>query len=237
MKIRCIIIDDKPLAVDLLKDYVKKIPFLELEAATTDAILGLELIRSGNIDLAFLDIQMPQLNGLQLVKLANKKVKVIFTTAYADYALDGFEHDAVDYLLKPIGFERFYQAAEKALRSLGATDTRNHVSEPMPSKAFLFVKSEHRIHKIDLADIIFIESLENYVSIITPREKVLSLQTMKRMEEQLPSKDFIRVHRSFIISVKQISHIEKNNIFLSDGAIIPIGPGYRDNFFNVINEF
>lgn len=107
----------------------------------------------------------------------------------------------------------------------------------MASRAFLFVKSEHRIHKIDLADIIFIESLENYVSIITPKQKVLSLQTMKRMEEQLPSEDFIRVHRSFIIAIKQISHIEKNNIFLSDGAIIPIGPGYRDNFLNVINGF
>lgn len=232
MKIRCLVIDDKPHAVDLLSTYIKDISFLELKAATTDAIKGLELIKAGEIDLVFLDIQMPRLNGLQLIKLIEKGIKVILTTAYSEHALDGYELNVVDYLLKPIGFDRFYQASEKALDSFNKGTSR--LENGQRTKNFLFVKTEHRIQKIDLEDILLVEGLENYVSIITKNEKILSLQTMKRMEEQLPISHFARVHRSYIVSLGQISHIEKSTVLMSNGTSVPIGSSYRSGFLNLL---
>jgi two-component system LytT family response regulator len=152
MKIRCLIVDDKPLAIDLLTEYIIKISFLELIATTTDPVNGLQLIRTHNISLVFLDIQMPQLSGIQFLKLAGAGVKTILTTAYSKYAIDGYEHDVVDYLLKPIAFDRFYQAAEKALR--GMNQNRDFADQVLPQaqamNAYLFVRTEHRIQKINL---------------------------------------------------------------------------------------
>lgn len=235
--LRCLIIDDKPLAIDILADYAGKVPFLQLAGSTTNPIEGLQMVREQNIDLVFLDIQMPELTGLQFIKIVGKQCKIILTTAYAEYALDGYEHDVVDYLLKPIPFERFYRAAEKALQSIapGSQAAIPDIKQPEPAPEYLFVKTEHRIQKIDLKDIQFIEGLQNYIAITTPTGKVLSLQTLKKIEEQLPAKEFVRVHKSFIVALRHISSIERGRINI-DGEIIPVGDSYRDGFYRVVDK-
>lgn len=242
MSIKCLIVDDKPLAIDILADYIKKIPFLELAATTTNPIEGLSILRTQTIHLVFLDIQMPELNGLQFIKIAGKQSKVILTTAYSKYALDGYEHDVIDYLLKPIAFDRFYRAAEKAMQILQPKNTDKplpvagiEIAERQNTAAYLFVKTEHRIQKVNLDDILYIEGLQNYVSIQTVAERILSLQTLKKVEEQLPPAGFIRVHKSYIIALKHITYIERSRIFIGE-AIIPIGDSYRDDFYKRIGN-
>jgi len=234
MNIRCLIIDDKPLAIDILADYVAKTPFLELAATTTNPIEGLSIIRNEKIDLVFLDIQMPELTGLQFMAIAGKRCKVILVTAYAEFALEGYENDVIDYLLKPVAFDRFYRAAEKAailLKKLQPTliaDTRD-------SNEYVFIKTAYRIQKVDIADILFIEALQNYIAIHTKAEKILSLQPLKKMELQLPAAKFIRVHKSYIIALRHIASIERSRIFIND-VVIPIGDSYRDSFFKIIGN-
>jgi two-component system LytT family response regulator len=235
MSIRCIIIDDKPLAIDILADYATKIPFLDLVATTTNPIEGLSIIREQKVDLVFLDIQMPELTGLQFMKIAGKQCKVILTTAYSEYALDGFEHDVIDYLLKPIAFDRFYRAAEKALQIIGNGKEQAVMQSTEQPAEYLFVKTEHRIQKVNLKDILFIEGLQNYISINTTVERILSLQTLKKMEEQLSSKEFVRVHKSYIIALRHITAIERSRIFIGD-VIIPVGDNYREGFYNIVDK-
>lgn len=238
MSIRCLIIDDKPLAIDILTEYIKKINFLELVATTTNPIEGLTIIREQKIDLVFLDIQMPELTGLQFMKIAGKQCRIILTTAYSEYALDGFENDVIDYLLKPIAFDRFYRAAEKALHIL-TTDNKiqsaeinKNADEPKQAE-YLFVKTEHRIQKINLRDILFIESLQNYININTPEGRILSLQTLKKIEEQLPPKEFMRVHKSFIVALRHITSIERSRITIGT-QVIPVGDNYREGFYKLV---
>ena len=236
MKIRCLIVDDKPLAIDILADYVNKVPFLELAATTTNPVEGLSLLNEQKIDLVFLDIQMPELTGLQFIRIAGKQCKVILTTAYAEYALDGYEHDVLDYLLKPISFDRFYRAAEK-IRNQSSTiksELSKRVQEDLRVIEYLFVKTEHRIQKINLHDIVFIEGLQNYIDINTVNGRVLSLQTLKKIEEQLPQRDFVRVHKSFIISLRHITSIERGRIAVIN-RLIPLGENYRDTFYTLIH--
>jgi len=236
MSLRCLIIDDKPLAIDILAEYINKTPFLELAGSTVNPIEGLGLLRSQNIDLVFLDIQMPELSGLQFIKIAGKQCMVILTTAYADYALDGYEHDVVDYLLKPIAFDRFYRAAEKALKQSSLLPALTS-GEPVPTiktvTEYLFVKTEHRIQRIILRDVLYVEGVQNYVSIHTADAKVMSLQTLKGLEEQLPAGDFVRVHRSFIVNLRHITSVERGRIFIS-GTVIPIGDKFRDEVYRII---
>jgi two-component system LytT family response regulator len=235
INLRCLVIDDKPLAIDILADYVTKTPFLDLIASTTNPIEGLSIIREQKIDLVFLDIQMPELTGLQFMKIAGKQCKVILTTAYSEYALEGFENDVIDYLLKPIAFDRFYRAAEKAYQQqkpdihLPASIISNQLTE------FLFVKTEHRIQKINTKDILFIEALQNYISLHTSTGRVMSLQTLKKIEEQLPPGEFVRVHKSYIIALRHVSSVERSRIFIGD-AIIPVGDSYRDTFYSLIDK-
>jgi len=241
MKLRCLIIDDKPLAIDVLADYTRKVPFLELAATTTNPLEGLGIIREQPIDLVFLDIQMPELTGMQFIKIAGRQCKIVLTTAYAEYALDGYEHDVVDYLLKPIAFDRFYRAAEKALTvSAFKTDAAPGASNQpvMPGSAnhgYLFVKTEHRIQKLNLIDIQYIEALQNYVSLHTTAGRVMSLQPLKKLEEQLPAAEFVRVHKSYIVSLRHISSVERGRIFIGD-AVIPVGDSYRDGFYGMIER-
>lgn len=236
-QLHCIIIDDKPLAIDILVEYVNKIPFLELVATTTDPIEGLKIMREQQIDLVFLDIQMPGLTGLQFIKIAGKQSKIILTTAYAEYALDGYEHDVIDYLLKPIAFDRFYRAAEKALQTVMPNVKMNlsDIVQAEPKLEFLFVKTEYRIQKIDIKEIFFVESLQNYIGINTVAERILSLQTLKNIEEQLPTKDFVRVHKSFIVALRHISSIERGRIKIND-QLIPVGDSYRKNFYKLVDN-
>lgn len=234
MKLRSLIIDDKPLAIDVLADYTRKVPFLDLVATTTNPIEGLHIVSEYNIDLVFLDIQMPELSGMQFIKIAGKQCKIVLTTAYTEYALDGYEHDVVDYLLKPIAFERFYRAAEKALNLIAdKSKTASVSSEPPPE--YLFVKTEHRIQKINLVDILYVEALQNYVSLNTTGGRIMSLQPLKKLEEQLPANEFVRVHKSYIISLRHISSVERGRIFIGD-AVIPVGDSYREGFYKMIDK-
>lgn len=234
--IRCLVVDDEPLALDILEDYISKVPFLTLVKTTTSAIEGLSLVQSDAIDLVFLDVQMPELTGIQFLKIINGKCDVILTTAYSQYALDGYELDVVDYLLKPIAFDRFYKAAQKVLQNAG----NNHPAAPEPALAqnsndFIFVKTEHKIQKIYLDDILYIEGLKDYISIFTRTERIITLQNMKKMEESLPVKSFVRVHKSYIIALGKIESIERSRIQIGE-KIIPIGDTYREYFFKQIED-
>ena len=238
--IRCLVVDDEPLALNILEDYISKIPFLELVKATTDPIEALTRVQDGGIDLVFLDVQMPELTGIQFLKIANGKTKVILTTAYPQYALEGYELDVVDYLLKPIAFDRFYKAVQKAQSIIkptaGQLAESAHVQQQQQDfmSDFIFVKSEHKIQKVYLHDILFIEGLKDYISIFTTNERIITLQNMKKMEETLPEKHFIRVHKSYIVALNKIDSIERSRIRIGD-KIIPVGDTYRDDFFKIID--
>jgi two-component system, LytTR family, response regulator len=239
--IRCLVVDDEPLALNILEDYISKIPFLELVKATTNPIEALTLVQDGNIDLVFLDVQMPELTGIQFLKIANGKTKVILTTAYPQYALEGYELDVVDYLLKPIAFDRFYKAAQKAqgiIRPVAGqyADAVPHVQHQQQDfmSDFIFVKSEHKIQKVYLHQILFIEGLKDYISIFTTNERIITLQNMKKMEDTLPEKHFVRVHKSYIVALNKIDSIERSRIRIGD-KIIPVGDTYRDDFFKIVD--
>ncbi len=241
--IRCLIVDDEPLALHILEDYISKIPFLQLVKATTNPIEALTIVQEKGADLVFLDVQMPELSGIQFLRIANGKAKVILTTAYPQYALEGYELDVIDYLLKPIAFDRFFKAVQKAqtiMQPPAAAGAKPLQTEPaqQPRQDFLsdfiFVKTEHKIQKVYLNDILFIEGLKDYISIFTPAERIITLQNMKKMEDALPSKYFIRVHKSYIVSVNKIDSIERSRIFIND-KIIPVGDTYREEFFKVID--
>ncbi len=242
--IRCLIVDDEPLALHILEDYIAKVPFLQLVKATTNPIEALTMVQEGNIDLVFLDVQMPELTGIQFLKIANGKTKVILTTAYSQYALEGYELDVVDYLLKPIAFDRFFKAAQKAQGiiqpAIAPQAIEQQVQQIQPQQPqqdfmndFIFVKSEYKIQKVYLHQILYIEGLKDYISIFTPTERIITLQNMKKMEETLPDKHFMRVHKSYIVSLNKIDSIERSRIFIGD-KVIPVGDTYRDQFFKVI---
>lgn len=234
--IRCLVVDDEPLALDILEDYISKVPFLTLVKTTTSAIEGLSLVQSDAIDLVFLDVQMPELTGIQFLKIINGKCDVILTTAYSQYALDGYELDVVDYLLKPIAFDRFYKAAQKVLQNNGNGHPAPQEQAPVSnSHDFIFVKTEHKIQKIYVDDILYIEGLKDYVSIFTKTERIITLQNMKKMEESLPAKSFIRVHKSYIVAIGKIESIERSRIQIGE-KIIPIGDTYREYFFKQIED-
>ncbi|TDO21500.1 LytR/AlgR family response regulator transcription factor [Pedobacter duraquae] len=244
-KLKCIAVDDEPLALDIIEDYISKVPFLELVKRTENAIEALQLVQAGGIDLVFLDVQMPELTGIQFLKIASGKSNYILTTAYSQYALESYDLNVSDYLLKPIAFDRFYKAVEKVHNLVKVAEP---VAAPQPIltsapfsaniqpvQDFIFVKTEHKIQKIELDDILYIEGLKDYISIYTKAERVITLQNMKKMEETLPSTQFIRVHKSYIISLDKIESIERSRITIC-GKIIPIGDTYRDEFFKRIDN-
>src|ERR1700744_208691 len=236
--IRCLIVDDEPLALHILEDYILKVPFLQLVKSTTNPIEALTLVQQGDVDLVFLDVQMPELTGIQFLKIANGKAKVILTTAYSQYALEGYELDVADYLLKPIAFDRFYKAAQKVQQSINPaaaiTPVKEEPAQPDLLSDFIFVKTEHKIQKVYLNDILFIEGLKDYISIFTATERIITLQNMKKMEDALPAKHFIRVHKSYIVSINKIDSIERSRIFIGD-KVIPVGDTYRDEFFKIVD--
>jgi len=242
MILKCIAVDDEPLALDIIEDYVSKVPFLELVKRTENAIEALQLVQAGGIDLVFLDIQMPDLTGIQFLKIASGKSNYILTTAYSQYALESYDLNVSDYLLKPIAFDRFYKAVEKVHNQLqkaepamaATVSTQNAVAHATPIQDFIFVKTEHKIQKIQLDDILYIEGLKDYISIFTKTERVITLQNMKKMEETLPKGEFIRVHKSYIIALEKIESIERSRISIAS-KIIPIGDTYRDEFFKLID--
>jgi two-component system LytT family response regulator len=247
MTLKCIAVDDEPLALDIIEDYISKVPFLELVKRTENAIEALQLVQAGGIDLVFLDIQMPDLTGIQFLKIANNKASYILTTAYSQYALESYDLNVSDYLLKPIAFDRFYKAVEKVHNQhkttaepapvvpVPAVASTPSAAAVQPVQDFIFVKTEHKIQKIELDDILYIEGLKDYISIYTKAERIITLQNMKKMEETLPSHEFIRVHKSYIIALDKIESIERSRITICS-KIIPIGDTYRDEFFKHIEN-
>lgn len=223
--IKCIIVDDEPLAISLLENYIKEISFLELVFSNENPIEALEYIQNNEADLVFLDIQMPELTGINFMKILGDKMKYILTTAYSEYALEGYEHNIVDYLLKPISLERFRKSAVKAQErfSLGKQE-QNH----------FFVKSSGRQHRIIFDDILYIESIRDYVNIKTADEEFIVLDTLKSMEHQLPESSFVRIHKSFIVNLNQIKNIGTKKIIINPEYEIPIGENYRMNFMTRI---
>ncbi len=241
MVINCIVVDDEPLAIDIINDYINKIPFLRLIKSFQNPIEALTKVQEGGVDLVFLDVQMPELTGIQFLKIANNKCKVILTTAYPQYAVEGYEHNVVDYLLKPVAFDRFYKAAEKVQWLMGlAPQNQQEIQTPAPvaqpiANDFIFVKTEYKIQKIYLNDILFIEGLKDYVSIYTKTERIITLQSMKKIDEGLPDHRFVRVHKSYIVALDKIESIERSRISIAD-KIIPIGDTHRDYFFKMIED-
>jgi DNA-binding LytR/AlgR family response regulator len=229
--LNCLIVDDEPLALDLLESYVRKTPFLHFAGRCNSALAAMEMVQKGDIDLLFLDIQMPELNGLEFSKMIGDTPKVIFTTAFQQYALDGFRVNALDYLLKPISYQEFLQAANKAARWF---DLLRHQSSNEGINDTIFVKTEYKLVQITLSDILY---LKDYVKIYLESvpEPILSLMSMKSVEERLPSDRFMRVHRSFIVQLDKIKTIERNRIVF--GKIhIPISDSYKDHFMEFLNK-
>ncbi len=223
---RCLIIDDEPLAINLLKGYLSKVSDLELVKATPDVFEALKIAQTESIDLIFLDIQMPELTGIQFMKILDGKSSIILTTAYQEYALQGFEYDVVDYLLKPFSLERFMIAVNKARNKIESR--RSGASSPPTD--FIFVKSEYRMIKIELKDILYLESLRDYVAIYVGKEKILTLQSLRSFEEQLNPCSFVRVHKSYIVSIDKIKAIEKKMLIINN-QYIPIGDTYQEAFW------
>ena len=238
MIIKCAIVDDEPLAVELLASYVKKIPFLELCGKYNNATDALHGIGETPVDLLFLDIQMPELNGMELSRMVPEDTRIVFTTAFDQYAVDGFRANALDYLLKPISYADFMEACNKALQwfQLVQQSGQQAAAAAEDEPRSIFVKSEYKLLQINLDDIRYIEGLKDYVKIYTEQSPhpVLSLMNMKAIEQMLPASRFIRVHRSFIVQKSKIREIERNRIVFGD-VYIPIGDSYKQAFQDFIN--
>jgi DNA-binding LytR/AlgR family response regulator len=239
--IRAIIVDDEPLAQDVLETYIAKMPQLELVAKCNNAVEANAALQGGQIDLMFLDIQMPQLTGTDFLKTLSDPPMVIFTTAYPNYALEGFELDALDYLLKPISFERFMKAVNKALAH---HELQQQAGKPAgggndKGDDFIFVKADKKLVKINFNEVLYIEGLKDYVIIRMDKSRVITLQTMKSLEQKLPDHIFKRIHRSYIVNVNQINAVVGNMVeVLEKGQAkhLPIGKNYREELLDLVNK-
>jgi DNA-binding LytR/AlgR family response regulator len=227
MIISCIIVEDEPLAMQKLEGYVNKIDFLRLKGKFKNAVEAFGFIKMNKPQLLFLDIQMENMTGIQLLESLSHKPKVIITTAFQEYALKGYELQVCDYLLKPIQFERFLQACEKAYNELE--------SSILEDGDFVFVKTEYRLEKIETSSILYIEGMRDYRNIVTRDKKIMTLQTFKDLEKVLPANRFMRVHNSYIISLGKIDHIERQRIRIGDKTI-PISNSRKEEFFNRIDN-
>lgn len=224
--IRCIVIDDEPYARQLLTEFIAKVPDVVLEGAYANALKALPVLSKKSIDVIFLDIQMPDISGIDFLKTLKKKPYIVFTTAFAEHALEGFELDAVDYLLKPFDFNRFLKAMNKVVQRLDKQIHPDNTTEEEITKTdFIFMKDGNKLVKVEYKKILFIKGTREYVTIHTQEKKIMSLQTLKSLEMELPS-DFIRVHNSFIIYLPAVGTITKNELEIGK-EIIPIGITYK----------
>lgn len=249
MKLKCAIVDDEPLAVSLLESYVNKTPFLELKGTYNSAVTALENLTREPVELLFLDIQMPELSGMELSRMLGTDVRIIFTTAFDQYALDSYKVNALDYLLKPIDYPDFLKSANKALQWFELLHTNENPqteagqkpaaqeTQPAPAIESIFVKTEYKFIQIELRKILYIEGLKDYVKIYVEDEPrpILSLMSMKAMEEMLPTNRFIRVHRSFIVQPEKIKVIERNRIVYGK-EYIPISDNYKQKFMEFLQQ-
>jgi DNA-binding LytR/AlgR family response regulator len=230
---RCAIIEDEPLAQNVLKKYIGDYPLLELAAVCGDAIEAQALLTGGDIQLIFLDINLPRLSGISFLKTLSHPPMVIFTTAYPEFAVEGFELDAVDYLLKPFSFERFLKAVNKALSKLGNSRLKKAGEKSVDT--FIFLKADKKVYKIDFEKILYVEATGDYVKVVATDNQYLVNNTLKNLLEELPPAGFIRVHKSYIISLDKIRFVEGNYIKIADSDI-PIGAAYRDAIFGWLKD-
>lgn len=232
---RCLVIDDEPYARQLLREFIEKVPNLVLEGAYANALKALPTLSKKPIDIIFLDIQMPDISGIDFLKTLDKKPNIIFTTAFAEYALEGFELDAVDYLLKPFDFNRFLKAINKLTQRIEKQVFSINNSEKSTQADFMFVKDGHKLVKVDYKSILFIKGTREYVTIHTRDKKIMSLQTLKNMEAELPA-DFIRVHNSFIIYLPAVGSLSKNELEIGE-ELIPIGITYKKTLLERVKNY
>lgn len=229
-KINCLIIDDEPLARELLESYIGRIPFISLVKSCQDAFEAIDILQTNTIDLLITDIQMPKINGLELIKSLSNPPFVIFATAFPDYAIDGFHLDAVDFLLKPISFERFFKAINKAKKDIEQKGAKPTVTNK--NMHHLFVKDGYKLSKILFEDILYIEGMKDYIKIVTKQKNIVTYMRMKSIEQVLPSDHFIRIHKSYIIHVSAIKFILGNSIELHNNESIIISKQYKQ----ILNE-
>jgi DNA-binding LytR/AlgR family response regulator len=240
MELKCIAIDDEPLALEIITAYIEKVPFLKLLRTFDNAIDSIDYIKKNRIDLMFLDIEMESLSGIQLIHALKERPEVIFTTAYDSYAVEGFELDAADYLLKPISFERFVKSVDKVYNKLkaargkqeGGAQSTVRVSS---SGNYIFVKTENRLQKVAFSEILYIEGQGDYLKIVTPTARIMTLQNFKKFEETLPPENFIRVHKSYLVAINKIESISRNRIKIGT-TLIPVSDSYKNAFYEVITR-
>ncbi|WP_299702616.1 LytTR family DNA-binding domain-containing protein [uncultured Pontibacter sp.] len=239
MKLRCMIVDDEPLALDVLETFVERLDNLELVCRCSNAVEAYTCLQSEHIDLIFLDIQMPKLTGIEFLKTIPNPPKVIFTTAYRDYAVDSYELNAVDYLLKPISFERFLKAVAKVMPSESKPvlpyTAAITTSEPDYKEAFIYLKADKKMVKVMLSDILYIESLKDYIRVKTDTKEIISYQKISFLEEKLPTDKFLRIHRSFIISLDKVQAFSATAVDIGKTEI-PIGRLYKNEVLQVLGQ-
>ncbi len=232
-KLSCIVVDDEPVARKILQEFTEQVPFLDLLGKFESAMKAEEFLKSHQPDIIFLDIEMPKVSGLQMLKRVNIESMVILTTAFPQYALDGYELDIIDYLLKPFALHRFLKAVQKAKDFYEMKNLPMAIGTPPPS--YIFIKSEKRIEKVELSEILYAEVLGNYLTIYTDRKKIIAYLTMKSLESQLPPSDFIKIHQSFLVNRSKIESVEGNDLMVGTKSL-PISRNYRDGVTNLINQ-
>jgi DNA-binding LytR/AlgR family response regulator len=228
MNYTCIAVDDEPLALEKIVSFVSRLPFLTMKATFDNAVDALAYLSDNKADILFLDIQMETMTGLDLLAALQEKPQVILTTAYSEYALKGYEFEVTDYLLKPTSFERFAQAVNKAVKRL----QEKQVQHENPAD-FIFVKTDYRLVKVMLSEILYIEGMRDYRCIHTPTGKILTQQTFGLFEEQLPANGFVRIHKSFMVALAKIESVEKHRIKIG-AALLPVSESYREKFYQLI---
>ncbi|WP_347158420.1 LytR/AlgR family response regulator transcription factor [Pontibacter chitinilyticus] len=243
MKIRCMVVDDEPLALDVLETFIQRLDNLELVCRCHNAVEAYNCLQSEHIDLVFLDIQMPKLTGIDFLKSLANPPKVIFTTAYRDYALDSYELNAVDYLLKPIAFERFLKAVSKVTPqeqrmpalAPATTAASSLTAAPDYKEAFIYLKADKKMVKVLLSEILYIESLKDYIRVKTETKEIISYQKISFLEEKLPTDKFLRIHRSFIVALDKIQAFSATAVDIGKSEI-PIGRFYKNEVLQVLNQ-
>jgi DNA-binding LytR/AlgR family response regulator len=230
-KLSCIIVDDEPVARKILHEFVDHVPFMDLQGKFENATKAEAFLKNNAVDIIFLDIEMPKVSGLQFLQKLNIESMVILTTAFPQYALEGYELDIIDYLLKPFAFNRFLKAVQKAK---DYHEMKTRTTGALPS-SYIFIKSDKRIEKIELGDMLYAESVGNYVSVYTDGKKIIAYLTMKSLESQLPADEFIKIHQSYLVNCSKIDAIEGNEIKIG-GKSLPISRNFRDLVMKIVNQ-
>jgi len=233
MAIKCIIVDDEPLAIEIVESYVNRIDQLQLQGSFRNAVQAFAYLQQHTVDLIFLDIQMPKLSGIDFLKTLKNPPKVIFTTAYRDYAIDGFDLEVIDYLLKPIPFERFLKAVAKVMHQQSATVPATPAKKTEPSEDYVYFKVDKKMIKTKMAAVLYIESIKDYVKVRTDEKEIITQQKISYLEESLPSQQFLRIHRSFIVNIDKIDAYSATDVEIGKHSI-PIGRNYKNDVMKVL---